>query len=80
MANAKITGGESHQEWETVPVRLRQEVYNILEEMARTQQPDAGRATGGVVGLVEEAVYAYLRSCDRLPPRIVAGGAAGQAH
>ena len=76
MASTQVTGGETPQEWETVPVRLRQEVFDILEEMARTQQPDAGRATGGVGGMIEEAVYVYLRSCDRLPPHLLEGGVA----
>jgi hypothetical protein len=77
MADAKSTDEKAPQNWQTVPVRLRQEVYNILDEMARTQQPEAGRATGGVGGIIEEAVYVYLRSRDRLPPHIDVGGTAG---
>jgi hypothetical protein len=56
---------------------LRQEVYDILEEMARTQQADPGRTTGDVGRIIEEAVFVYLRSRDRLPPHIVEGVAPG---
>ena len=77
MANARITDGEAAQEWETVPVRLRREVCDVLKEMARTQQADPGRTTGDVGRIIEEAVYAYLRSSDRLPPHIVERAAAG---